>query len=201
MMTNGKMPHMHGPHLPNRHTLRLRHYDYSRPGAYFITICTNRRLCVFGDVRDGVVFLNPLGRIVHNTWIEMSERFAGVYLDLFAVMPNHFHGILMLTDSAQKHVPELDERPQATTPTSVPAVIGGFKSMTAMRAIKEGLVAEHRLRLWQRNYYEHAIRSDGSLTRIREYIDDNPAQWSLDRENPWCLPSARSTESTEIWMV
>lgn len=84
--------------LPSRRSIRLPHYDYTSVGGYFITICTKDKKCVFGRVDGEQMCLNPIGEIAHNCWLKIPEHFSNVILDVFVIMPNHMHGILMLSD-------------------------------------------------------------------------------------------------------
>ena len=189
---------------PSRHPLRLKDYDYTRYGAYFVTVCTYRKLLLFGSVCDSVISLTPLGRLVHQTWGALPQMCTGVQLDRFLVMPNHLHGILLIGETSVEESPGSPGRPQGSAPTSLPAAVGRFKSLTVVRAIKEEVIAPGTNcsgRVWQRSYYDHVIRNDGSLDRIREYIVNNPAQWSLDRENPSLVPPSRNAAGREDWMV
>jgi len=184
--------------------MRLRHFDYSTPGAYFITICTDRRVCHFGQVRDDAVCLTAVGSMVASVWSQLSTHYPAVQTDAFVIMPNHIHGILLLTDDHHRHTspdrgqvwepaptsephvpPPMDSEPPPTLGLS--DVVHRFKMLTTHRFAE--LAAQRPVRptigrLWQRNYYEHVIRDDDSLLRIREYIANNPLAWALDRENP-----------------
>ena len=82
----------------HRHSLRLKDFDYSQTGAYFLTLCTQKRACLFGDVVDGEMRLNDAGRVVEQCWLEIPNHFPRLDLDAFVVMPNHVHGILVITD-------------------------------------------------------------------------------------------------------
>jgi putative transposase len=157
-----------------RRSLRLRGYDYANGGAYFVTICTQDRACLFGEVIDGSMRLNQSGQQIAMRWEGLAARFIGVEIDLFVVMPNHLHGILVLPDVG-------------AMATQLGDVAGAFKSMTTVdyiRGVKAKGWPKFRGQLWQRNYYEHVVRDETELNRIRQYIDDNPAQWEFDDENP-----------------
>ena len=185
------------PYDPNRHhrrSIRLKGYDYSQAGAYFITLCTQDRACLFGRVVNGEMRLNDAGRMVLAEWNRLPERFPQVVLDAFVVMPNHVHGILVITDPA----PTAGATVGATvgaTPTvgattwvapTVGNIIGAFKSRVTVeyiRGVKTSGWPPFRGRLWQRNYYEHIIRNERALNAIRRYILENPLRWHLDREN------------------
>ena len=126
-------------------------------------------------------------------------------LDYFVLMPNHLHAIVMLTGLALPSLTSTNGRAQGPSPTlGLQDIVHRFKSLTTARVRGHSLQAHHyhpRRPLWQRSYYEHVIRNDGSLERIREYIANNPAQWSLDRENPDFIPPATTPSDTEPWMV
>jgi putative transposase len=180
------------PERHHRHSIRLKGYDYTQAGAYFVTVCTKDRACLFGDVADGEMRLNQIGYIVRQCWLAIPEHFPRVLLDEFMVMPNHVHGIIVIIRathnvgathaSPQPNASPLRARPHGPQRQSVASIVGSFKSAATKR------INEHRgtpgTPVWQRNYYEHIIRNDESLNRIRQYIMNNPLQWTLDRENP-----------------
>jgi len=180
------------PECHHRRSIRLKGYDYSRPGAYFITICTQDRACLFGEVVDGEMRLNDAGQMVQDVWDELPAFYPGVQTDAFIVMPNHIHGIIILVGADPCVCPNTGQtigQPQGVAPTrlSLPDVVHRFKTMTTKRyidGVKKFGWTPFRRRLWQRNYYEHIIRNDHALQRIREYIWTNPLRWHLDRENP-----------------
>jgi putative transposase len=164
------------PHDLNRRrqSLRLKGYDYSQAGAYFITVCTHRRMLLFGDVIEGDVRLNDIGAIINQSWVNLPNHYPGIELDSFIVMPNHMHGILILND-------EVDSR------HGIVEIVRGFKTFSARKANE---LREVRAALWQRGYYEHVIRDEKALSRIRTYISNNPARWTDDPENIWSTESA-----------
>ncbi len=189
---------------PERHhrcSVRLTGYDYTQAGAYFVTICAQNRACLFGGVVDSEMQLNDAGRIIEHWWFELNRKFSTVQTDEFTVMPNHFHGIVVITDAnvgADLRVGPVRKGAHAGAP--LPAVIQWFKTMTTndyMRGVKIASWPPFDRRLWQRNYYEHIIRNDDSLNRIRQYILDNPARWAFDRENPL----ATTAEPEEPWLA
>ncbi len=164
----------------HRRSIRLRAYDYSQAGAYFITLCVHDRACLFGDIADGVMHLNDLGRAVESEWLHTRGVRPQVELDEYVVMPNHFHGIVVVVDMGRG---VLQYAPTFRSPSrSVGAVVRGFKSAVTRRINQ--MRQTPGLPVWQRNYYEHIIRSERELARIRQYIVNNPAQWASDRENP-----------------
>ena len=174
------------PGIHHRISIRLRGYDYSRVGTYFVTICTQERECLFGEIVDGGVHLNDMGRIVVDSWEWLAEQYAHVSLDEYVVMPNHAHGIIVITDDCGDGSCGEDScrGGSRTAPTRKPIgrLIGAFKTVSTKRI--NALRQMPGAKLWQRNYYEHIIRNEEELNRIRQYIADNPIQWEMDRENP-----------------
>ena len=184
-----------------RRSIRLKGYDYAQYGAYFVTICTRDRRCIFGDVTDGKMYLSSHGRVVETEWLRTGEIRRNVELDDFVVMPNHMHGIVWLSPNvgARRAVPLRQpsralEKFGRPVPGSLPTIIRAFKSAVTKAINAKRDTLGHPV--WQRNYYEHVIRDEDDLNRIRQYIDNNPARWAMDRENPHGKPD--STE-TEFW--
>ena len=193
-------PFVNNEELPVRHVLRLRDYNYCSPGAYFVTLCTESRICVFGAVHDASVTLTPLGFIIHNTWVEACSLCAGVSTDAFVVMPNHLHAVVLL------HEDTVDQSAPRAVSTGLPSLMRRFKTLSTTRAIRTPVMRESvppHGRLWQRSYYEHVVRDDNSLERIRDYIITNPLRWALDRENPQHADPSTSPHPSAIeqWMV
>jgi putative transposase len=281
------------PEKHRRRSIRLKGYDYSQAGVYFVTICTQGRACLFGEVVDGEMRLNDAGRMVVAEWERLPALFPNVVLDAFVVMPNHIHGIVILTDPADDatdgataigatisgattggaatggattrvaptmagddatpvgaglvpapstpaqsvptpSVPAPSTPAQSVPAPSVPAsstpaqsvptpsvpvpstpapstpalstpaptlgdVIGAFKSRVTVeyaRGVRTFGWTPFDRRLWQRNYYEHIIRNEEALNRIRRYIVENPIRWAFDRENPFAV----EIESEETWL-
>jgi REP-associated tyrosine transposase len=168
---------------PRRRSIRLRGYDDSQQGMYFITICTAGRAVLFGDVMGGTMRLNDAGRTVRHVWRELPGHYFGLETDACVVMPNHVHGVIVLTDSVGAGSP----RPSAGAETAplratLGQVVARFKyESTKLLNAMRGRPGE---RLWQRGYYEHIIRHGESLHDIRRYIVENPARWESDPENP-----------------
>lgn len=161
-----------------RRSIRLQGYDYSQPGAYFVTICVQHRACVFGSVEQDVMHLNAAGRAVLNRWEDLEGRFNSVEVDEVIVMPNHLHGILLLNAGPAELI-------STTHQESLGKCMQWFKSITThdyMDGVKNREWPVFDSRLWQRNYYEHIIRNDRDLGRIRTYIEANPSQWASDNE-------------------
>ena len=221
--------------LPQRRAMRLRNYDYSQPGAYFVTICAQHRKCLFGTITDGKMRLNEIGQIVVGCWNRIPQHFPSVELGESVIMPNHFHGIiswgLAETRDPQPIVQARSPRPPENTnnrrgevhsPSSdepennrrgevpSPALNKEARSIHPRENIRNrrGEVPSPSLgkiiayfkyqstkhinqryntpgtRVWQRNYYDHVIRDDPDLQRLRQYIQDNPMKWELDQLHP-----------------
>ena len=180
----------------HRRSIRVKDYDYSQAGAYFITICTHDRACLFGKIVDGKMTLNDAGRMAESCWQDIPDHFSHADLDEFVIMPNHIHGIIMLTDKDGTNGYCRDEKcycrgekffapttahvkPKGTSKT-VGSIVRGFKIGVTKWMRHNTTIRD----VWQRNYWEHIIRNDDEMDRIRQYILDNPAQWDMDRNNP-----------------
>ncbi len=172
-----------------RKSIRLPGFDYSQPGAYFITVCTQNRASIFGDVTEGKLCLNAAGRLAQAVWEELPQHYPHVHLDAWTVMPNHVHGIAILKSDSVGLVgaDSVDHvgaglKPAPTQRHGLPEIVRAFKTFSARRI--NALQGTAGTALWQRNYYEHVIRDEAALDRIRQYIADNPARWHEDPENP-----------------
>ena len=163
----------------NRRNLRLGGYDYSDPGAYFVTVRTRLTGSILGDVHEAAIKLNPLGESVHSVLENVSTFHEGVTVDTMVVMPDHIHTILTIVGEVNASV-----KPKP----SIPKIIHSFKSYTThlFRSIPMASHAcDSKTVLWQRNYYEHVVRTPTSLRLIREYIHSNPARlWQRMLSNP-----------------
>jgi putative transposase len=176
----------------HRRSIRLAGYDYARAGAYFVTICTNNREFLLGQMADGAMLLNDLGRIAVDEWLRAATVRHNVSLDAFVIMPNHLHGIILIAneylgtptprggDPAGR--PYTTNRASGPAPGSVGAIIGQFKAAATKRI--NALRGTPGAPVWQRNYYEHVIRDESELNDVRQYIADNPAGWDMDENNP-----------------
>jgi putative transposase len=176
----------------HRQSMRLRLYDYTTPGAYFVTICTKNRECMFGRVENGEMKLNEIGKIVEYWWSQIPGHFQNVGIDGFVVMPDHFHGILWLVGAdrcvrpSDFHQNYSSNNHDSGTHVGVPLprIIQWFKTMTTnryFRFMKQNNKSFGSV-LWQRNYYERVIRNDAELFKIRRYILENPAKWETEIE-------------------
>lgn len=173
-----------------RKSLRMPGYDYRLSGYYYVTLCTGNRQCLFGEVIGGEMRLNGAGKMVQEMWIDIPNHYDGFDIDDFVVMPNHLHGILVRQVS-------LGTAQGSTPPFSLFELMRNFKSITTlfyMRGVGQGRFKPFEKKLWQRSYYEHVIRNDDGLGRIRKYIMDNPSKWDEDRENPFWLPKINHTQ-------
>lgn len=186
-MSSGVFNQFSGYH--NRRSIRLRNYNYSRPGAYFVTMCIHDRTQrLFGDVVDEKMVLNNAGEIVRNEWQKTFQIRNELKMGEYVIMPNHFHGIVIIRDvsvGAYRHTPLQNPETEFRSPSkNIGAIVRGFKSVVTKR-INE-LRKTPGESVWQRNYYEHVIRDgEKSLFQIRRYIQDNPLNWDSDEENPF----------------
>ncbi len=172
-----------------RRSIRLQDYDYSLAGAYFITMATKDRQCLFGEVVEGQMRLKDWGRIVQEEWKNSAPIRHEIELDAFIVMPNHVHGVIAIAEGSGRATGRSPLQ-FGSTKRSVGAFVGGFKAAVTKRI--NALRGTPGTSVWQRNYFEHVIRNEDSLNRIRQYIADNPMRWEFDRENPGALdPEAK----------
>ncbi|MDA8105885.1 MAG: hypothetical protein M0Z71_10960 [Nitrospiraceae bacterium] len=177
----------YNPEIHHRRSIRLKEYDYSLAGAYFVTICAWKKECLFGEIKNGKVSYNEAGQVLADVWCNLLGRFPSIDLDEFVIMPNHVHGIVILhTDvvGAGLALPGTN-RGQKGAASSAPTlgdIMRTFKSISAIAVNRR--LGSPGSPLWQRNYYEHIIRDERELHSIREYIRYNPLKWEEDEENP-----------------
>ena len=211
----------------HRRSIRLKGYDYSHTGAYFVTICTQNREYLFGDVLDGKMALNDAGQMIEKWWNKLSQKYGDVWIDTYVVMPNHFHGIITITTNTVGANPCI--RPDETNPCIRPNTgdhvtrgenitgentvsplqglgkyISWFKRMSTneyIRGVKQRGWPPFPGKLWQRNYYDHIIRNESELERIREYIVNNPLKWESDRENRNIRVRHAMPQQDEPWRI
>lgn len=178
----------YNPVTHHRRSVRLKGYDYTQAGAYFVTIVTQGRECLFGEVVHGEMWLNDAGRMVEKWWLELNRKFSAVDTDEYVVMPNHIHGVIVIAHvGATLVVAQAQDRAGTRPAPTLGDVVGAFKSLATHEyivGIKQRGWPSFAGKLWQRNYHEHIIRDESTLHRIREYIVNNPLQWAVDRENP-----------------
>jgi|SRR5215813_1948793 len=181
------------PPLPRRHSLRLPTYDYAQGGAYFITICGHGRQCLFGRIVGSQMQMNEIGAAIEEEWFR-SPTVRKIVLDAFVVMPNHVHGIVFM-DSVGATGRSPGPR-SGLRSASLGSFVGNLKAATTRRVRMLGRAPDRPV--WQRNYYEHIIRDDEDLNAIREYIENNPANWGNDRQNP---DVAKTSKPATIWKI
>ncbi len=197
------MPH-YDPQKHHRRSIRLKGWDYRRPGYYFVTMVVHNRACLFGRIKNKKMILNDFGKICETCWLAIPDHFDNVTLDEYQIMPNHVHGIIVITkwidgvdtvggdvgathSVGATHASPLRQQskqnpnndvPRGPKPHSVGAVIGSFRSAVTNRINKYRRTPGAKL--WQRNYWEHIIRDENELNRIRQYIKNNPLKWTDD---------------------
>jgi putative transposase len=165
------------PKIHHRRSIRLPWYDYSQDGWYYITLCILGNKCLLGKFIDGKIQLYQYGRIVEDCWAWLAQRYAYVHLDDYVIMPNHLHGIIRIQMGGSRTAPT------GNMPKHKPLsrLVGTFKTVSTKQV---NIIRNTPGRkLWQRNYYEHIIRDEDELNRIRQYISENPANWQKDQEN------------------
>ena len=163
------------PTRHHRRSIRLPAYDYAQPGAYFVTIVCKDRALLLEDTR----FRN----VVQDVWLWLADQYQFVQMDQYIVMPKHLHGIIVIRDDrsrgGSRTAPTISNTPERKP---LGRLIGAFKTVSTKRINEiRGTVG---LPVWQRNYYERVIRDEEELSRIRQYIIDNPTHWAEDPENP-----------------
>jgi len=184
------MPFAFDSNKYHRRSIRLKDYDYTQSGAYFVTICTHQRECLLGEIdANGNMIRSPYGEIIEDEWFKTAIIRPYVELDAFVVMPNHIHGIILITSgepvgATQRVAPtSIDHHnPKGPKSKSLGAIVGSFKS-TVSRRINELRETPGAL-VWQRDYYDVIIRNEAMLNARRHYIETNPARWAFDDNNP-----------------
>jgi len=174
--------------LPQRKSPRLKGYDYSQEGAYFVTICTYQRIHLFGDVVNGKMEFSDFGQIAHSLWATISDHRSNIFLDAHVVMPNHMHGILFITD--QQYSPQTpvgmrrassvasQNHSKGSRSGTLGTIIGAYKS-----AVTRNINQQMGLRspiVWQDSFHDHIICSEQALNNLRQYVDTNPTRWAED---------------------
>jgi len=173
----------------NRKSIRLKEYDYSQPGEYFITICTHNHECLFGEIIKEEMRLNEFGKIAEKLCKEIPEHFMTAQLDEYVVMPNHIHGIIILCEHVgTRHAVSLQKHERFGNPThsSIPTIIRSFKSAVTKR-INEMWHSPLSL-FWQSKFYDRVIRNDKELNNVRDYIRNNILLWAFEKDDPDNLP-------------
>lgn len=182
------------PQKNHRRSIRLSEYDYSQPGAYYVTIVTWHRESLFGEVVDGEMRLNKFGLVARQQWEKLPIRFPNVELGAYIIMPTHMHGIIaiLIGRGTAGDREDLEADPSRRAPThegfqkpvkgSLPTMIRSYKSAVSYRI--NLMRGTEGIPVWQRNYYEHIIRDEKDLQNKTDYINSNPMMWEEDENNP-----------------
>lgn len=191
----------YNPNLHKRKSIRLKGFNYSDSGKYFITICTENRECILGIVENEKVEINNIGEMVRDFWLKLEDKFDNIRIEEYVVMPNHIHGIITITNvGANPCVCPKDSREFTKDiilcsnkdsgghmGPPLQKIIQWYKTMTSneyIKNVKQKNWTPFNKRFWQRNYYEHVIRDEEELRKILSYIKYNPLKWELDINNP-----------------
>jgi REP element-mobilizing transposase RayT len=198
------------PQKHRRRSMRLKGYDYTQAGAYFVTICAHRREHIFGEVVHGKMKPTAWGETARAEWFKTAELRPYVELDEdeFVVMPNHIHGIIRIADdgnnvgalprNAQSRAEQRSAPTKTVMPGSLGAIVRAYKS-----AVTYAINTAEKTRgsvVWQSNYYEHIVRNERELNAIRQYIIDNPRNWKMDRDNLENLRKLPPPEKAEEYL-
>ncbi|MFN8444389.1 MAG: transposase [Caldilineaceae bacterium] len=174
-----------------RNTLRHEGHDYTKAGAYFVTICERFGRCIFGQVVDQEMILSPLGKVVEECLLEFAEQHPEIWIDVFVIMPNHLHILIWLKPKPEQIGDMLAKSKERkfgdAIPGSLSVLIGGYKNSVTQRAINQGLILKSTF--WQKNFHDHIVRGGQDLERIRSYIATNPNRWFEDQLHPDAPPN------------
>ena len=163
--------------IHHRRSIRLKGYDYAQAGMYFVTICVQDKICRFGHIANDEMVLNEYGAIAYDEWPKLADRFHNFELDVFQIMPNHMHGIIVLNT-----VGSGTGTGASPDPTTIGDIVGAYKSLVANACLAIYKAKNEMMgKLWQQNYYEHIIRTEEAYQTISEYIVNNPAKWLDDK--------------------
>ena len=187
--------------MKRKNSLRLESYNYSDLGAYFITICSDKREEIFGKIENGLMLLNGIGKIINDSWYQIPENYENVKLDNFVIMPNHIHGIIWIVGAiheSPKVKRTIHESPKDNPSQNngvirelplrierrkmlISKIIGRFK-MNSSKLIND-IHNSKGTHVWQRSYYDHIIRNEEDLNNKKQYIQNNPLNWDKDENN------------------
>ncbi len=210
-ITDKRIITMNEKYKHQRKSIRLRGYDYSKPGLYFVTICCQNKYHLFGKIKNGIMILNDAGRMIKKWYYKTAEKFPNINCLEMVIMPNHFHCIWQIVNTNvgadprvcpknhpkhQKHDNILGEHPKHNEHQKHGGILGEhvgsplhrvvqwFKTMTTneyIRGVKKFNWEPFYKKMWQRNYYEHIIRNEKSYQNISNYIINNPINWENDK--------------------
>ncbi len=158
--------------LPKRKPTRLKEYDYSTPGAYFITICAHNKKHLFGEIKNYKMHLNDLSNIINCEIIKIESRYHNIEIDKYVIMPNHIHMIIFNLETEGIN-------PFPTKKNDISNVVGRFKAGVS-RIVGNAFMHSKEKRIWQSSFHDHIIRDKKDYNKIWEYIDTNVAKWELD---------------------
>jgi REP element-mobilizing transposase RayT len=203
------------PAKHNRRSIRLKGYDYSGEGAYHVVIRTKNGVCMFGEVEANETKLSPIGGIAERCWLEIPEHFPYVELDQYVVMPNHLHGIVIIVGRKEADISRKDVQLNVLTSTTLPknAVTGRSLKPTSQISPHKGtlsvIVRTYKAAVttmcrkqgfqtfgWHGRFYDHIVRDGADLDRIRQYILDNPINWTNDDNFPSNIRMNHTHEGT-----
>jgi putative transposase len=195
---------MSSPAKQHRRSLRLKGYDYSQSGAYFVTLCTKDRIPLLGTIVDGEMRPSRVGEVSERLWREIPHHFSDVQLDEFVIMPNHVHGIVVLWGDSENQSRDFTTRRdvQLNVPTYFSDISPKKNTLSVIiRTYKAAVTSWCRKNRfsdfqWQASFFDHIIRNEESLNRIRAYITTNPQRWELDRENP----EKSGNDQFDVWL-
>ena len=182
----------YNPDIHHRKSIRLKNYDYSREGLYFITICSHNKECIFGEIIEedvgahcmcpnDIVKLNEYGKIVENELLKTKEIRKNIQINQYVIMPNHIHFVIEIISDNKGHMQcaPTEEKFGKSTSNSIPTIVKLFKSSVTKQI--NILRNTEGYPLWQRNYYENIIRNEKRYLQVIEYIENNPLKWKEDK--------------------
>jgi putative transposase len=173
------------PPLPKRRSIRLRSFDYSHPGSYFVTILSHNARHIFGELILGQMKLSAIGKIVLDCWLDVPNHLPGIELNEYIIMPNHVHGIIRIPARArhaaplQRHVKTVEAFGSPRV-ASIPTIVRSFKSAVSLLTRK--VLGQPAALIWQRNYFERVLRDEREFHKVRRYIAQNPARWEFEKD-------------------
>ena len=166
----------YNPEIHHRKSIRLKGYDYSQEGYYFVTICSNDRVQLFGEIDNGKMFKNEIGNLAFKNFFDLPNRFKNIEIDANIFMPNHLHAIIIINNPQP-----VFEKGRASSAPTIGRIVQVFKSVSTIEINRFRNLSG--ISVWQRNYYEHIIRNEKELYAIRKYIENNPLNWNDDEYN------------------